>query len=215
MALPIIPKVEFNFEVLLYVTILVYLSPGSFSRSAIRWYQNSISKHTYRSSCYSRLLKQGKILHQKDLRGLCAAKYSILRALTHWFVLFLSILSPKEVISPFWMRTRPSCKIWPTIQCAVITSVFLVLWSAGHLGCVWGGKSINNGVITGKCFWSRTSRAHSCIALAPLIRLFCRLQSCERQPCHNLWLKLTLKEIVSNGSLEMPRCSLKRSREAK
>ena len=37
------------------------------------------------------------------------------------------------------MRTRPSCKIWPTIQHAVITSVFLILWSAGHLGCVLGG----------------------------------------------------------------------------
>ena len=47
-ALPIVPKVEFIFEVLLYVTILVYLSPESCSRSAIR-YQNSISKHTHRS----------------------------------------------------------------------------------------------------------------------------------------------------------------------
>ena len=47
-ALPIVSKVEFIFEVLLYITILVYLSPGSCSRSAIR-YQNSISKHTHRS----------------------------------------------------------------------------------------------------------------------------------------------------------------------
>ena len=47
-ALQIVPKVEFNFEVLLYITILVYLSPGSCSRSVIR-YQNSISKHTHRS----------------------------------------------------------------------------------------------------------------------------------------------------------------------
>ena len=55
-----------------YITISVYLSPGSCSRSAIR-YQNSISKHRHRSSCYSRLLKQGKILHPKGLRGLCIA----------------------------------------------------------------------------------------------------------------------------------------------
>ena len=44
-ALPIVPKVEFNFEVILYITISVFLSPGSCFKSAIR-YQNSISKHT-------------------------------------------------------------------------------------------------------------------------------------------------------------------------
>ena len=44
-ALPIVPKVDFNFEVLLCITILVCLSPGSCSRSTIS-YQNSISKPT-------------------------------------------------------------------------------------------------------------------------------------------------------------------------
>ena len=198
MALPIVPKVEFNFEVLLYITILVYLSPGSCSRSAIR-YQNSISKHAHRSSCYSRLLKQGKFFTRKIWEDSALPNIPFLG----------------HVISPLGMRTRPSCKIWPTIQRVMITTVFLTLWSAGHLGCVWGRKRINNGVITGEIFWPGTSRAHSCIALAPLIRLFCRLQSYERQPCHNLWLKLTLKDIVSNGIFEMPRCSLKRAREAK
>ena len=71
-ALPIVPKVEFNFEVILYIAISVFLSPGSCFKSAIR-YQNSISKRMHRSSCYSRLLKEGKILHQKGLRGLCTA----------------------------------------------------------------------------------------------------------------------------------------------
>ena len=46
-ALPIVPKVEFNFEVILYITILVFLSPGSCFKSTIR-YQNLISKHTDR-----------------------------------------------------------------------------------------------------------------------------------------------------------------------
>ena len=46
-ALPIVPKVEFNFEVILYITISVFLRPGSCFKSAIR-YQNSISKHTDR-----------------------------------------------------------------------------------------------------------------------------------------------------------------------
>ena len=45
LGIPIVPKVEFNLEVLPYITILVYLTPGSCSISAIR-YQNSISKHT-------------------------------------------------------------------------------------------------------------------------------------------------------------------------
>ena len=45
MALAIVPKVEFNFEVILFITISVFLSPGSCFKSAIR-YQNSISKHT-------------------------------------------------------------------------------------------------------------------------------------------------------------------------
>ena len=46
-ALPIVPKVEFNFEVILYIIISVFLSPGSCFKSAIR-YQNSISKQTDR-----------------------------------------------------------------------------------------------------------------------------------------------------------------------
>ena len=46
-ALPIVPKVEFNFEAILYITILVFLSPGSCFKSTIR-YQNLISKHTDR-----------------------------------------------------------------------------------------------------------------------------------------------------------------------
>ena len=38
-----------------------------------------------------------------------------------------------------------------------------------------GWKSINNGVTTGGLFWPGASRERSCFALAPLIRLFCRL----------------------------------------
>ena len=43
----IVRKVEFNFEVILYITIFVSLSPGSCFKSAI-CYQNSILKHTNR-----------------------------------------------------------------------------------------------------------------------------------------------------------------------
>ena len=57
--LTISTKFEFNFEVTLYITILVFLSPGTHFKSAI-CYQTSISKEE----------KEGKILHQKGLRSL-------------------------------------------------------------------------------------------------------------------------------------------------
>ena len=48
--LPIFPKIEFNFEVILYILILVFLSPGSCFKSMI-CYQNSISKQKFRHVC--------------------------------------------------------------------------------------------------------------------------------------------------------------------
>ena len=47
-ALPVIPKVEFNFVVILYITILVLLSPASCFKSAIR-YQSKLDVKAYRS----------------------------------------------------------------------------------------------------------------------------------------------------------------------
>ena len=82
-----------------------------------------------------------------------------------------SNFSIRDENKTFWSFT---CKIWPTIQCAVITIVFLTVWLAGHKGCVWGRKSINNGVITVGFFWPRALRVRSCIEQTPLIRLFCR-----------------------------------------
>ena len=56
------------------------------------------------------------------------------------------------------MRTRP-WKFYmkdlahnPPWSAAVITIVFLTLWLACHLGCVWGRKSLNNGMATGGIF---------------------------------------------------------------
>ena len=108
-----------------------------------------------RSACYSRLLKEWKILHQKRLRGLCIAWYSILRALKHyWFVFFRFFFKShaKEVISLFWDENKTlqvSHVRWFGPQGAVITTVFLTLWLAGHWRCDRGRKSINNGVLTG------------------------------------------------------------------
>ena len=41
-ALLIVPQVEFNFEVILYITILVFVSPGSCFKSAIRFQSRQI-----------------------------------------------------------------------------------------------------------------------------------------------------------------------------
>ena len=41
-AFPIVPKVEFNLEVILYITILVFVSPGSCFKSAIRFQSRQI-----------------------------------------------------------------------------------------------------------------------------------------------------------------------------
>ena len=166
----IVPKVEFNFEVLLYITILVYLSPGSCSRSAIR-YQNSISKHTHRSHVIRGCRRKEKFFTRKvwEDSALLKIPFGHLNIDLCFSYLVKSQRSNFSILSFIG-------KIWPTIQRAVITIVFLTLWLAGHIGCVWGRKSINNGVITGGYFWPRASRARSCIALAPLIRLFCRLR---------------------------------------
>ena len=64
-ALPVVPKVEFNVVVTLYITILVFLSPGTCFKSTIPFQ----SKHIV--MLFEAV--EGKILHQKGLRGLCTA----------------------------------------------------------------------------------------------------------------------------------------------
>ena len=57
-----VPKVEFNVIVTLYITILVSLSPGTCFKSTIRFQSVMLFEAV-----------EGKILHQKGLRGLCTA----------------------------------------------------------------------------------------------------------------------------------------------
>ena len=93
-ALPIVPKVEFNLEVLLYITILIYLSPGSCSRSAIR-YQNSISKHTHRSHVIRGCRRKEKFFTRKVWEDSALLKIPFWRHLNIDFFFFPIYSSPK------------------------------------------------------------------------------------------------------------------------
>ena len=73
--------------------------------------------------------------------------------------------------------------IWPTPR-AVITTVFRTLWLASYWVCVWGQKSLNNGMRTDGIFWrssyatlaSRLPHFHLCSPEMPKeLHLFCRL----------------------------------------
>ena len=66
MVLSIVLKVDFNFELILYITILVFLSPGSHFKSMI-CIQNSLESVLI--VLFSPRLKEGKIIHQKGLRA--------------------------------------------------------------------------------------------------------------------------------------------------
>jgi len=67
MALPIVLKIKLNFEAILYITIFVFLNPGSCFKSAI-CIQNSLERAPI--VMFSWQFKEGKILHQEGLRTL-------------------------------------------------------------------------------------------------------------------------------------------------
>ena len=64
--LPIMLKADFNFELILYIAIFVFLSPGSCFKSAI-CIQNSLESALI--VLFWPRLKEGKIIHQKGLRA--------------------------------------------------------------------------------------------------------------------------------------------------
>ena len=65
MALPFVLNAKFDLELILYITIFVFLSPGSCFKSAI-CIQNSLESATI--ILFSPRLKEGKIFFQKGLR---------------------------------------------------------------------------------------------------------------------------------------------------
>ena len=121
------------------------LSPGTCFKSTI-CFQSTQIVYVIRG-CWR------KILHQKGFRGLCTADF-ILRALKHWFVIFLSIEVPKKQFLRFGdgNKTLEILHVRFDPQRSVISIVFLTLRLAGHLGCVWGRKSLKNGMETGGIF---------------------------------------------------------------
>ena len=64
--LPIMLKDDINFELILYITIFVFLSPGSCFKSAI-CIQNSLESTLI--VLFSPRSKEGKTIHQKGLRA--------------------------------------------------------------------------------------------------------------------------------------------------
>ena len=66
LVLPIMLIADFNFELILYIAIFVFLSPDSCFKSAI-CIQNSLESATI--VLFSSRLKKGKIIHQKGLRA--------------------------------------------------------------------------------------------------------------------------------------------------
>ena len=65
-ALPIMLKAEFNFDLILYITIFAFQSPGSCFKSVI-CIQNSLESAPI--ILFSPQLKEGKIIHLKGLNA--------------------------------------------------------------------------------------------------------------------------------------------------
>lgn len=73
-ALPVGIKAEFNFELILYITIFVFLSPGSFFKSVIcfkSWTVLKIHLKAHQSFCFRRSWREEKLFTRKVWR-LCS-----------------------------------------------------------------------------------------------------------------------------------------------
>ena len=178
-ALPIVPKVEFNFEEILYITISVLLSPGSCFKSTIR-YQNSISiQSTQIVMLFDAVEGRKNSSPQRFERTLHRL---IFHSEGTWILI---------CVFPFFLKSQTS-NFSKTLevfgpQRAVITTVFLTLWLGGHWGCVWGRKSLNNSMRTGGIFNAPRSRATRASRSPPFrlhspkipkkYGLFCRLEA--------------------------------------
>ena len=104
MALPIVPKVEFNFEIMLYITIFLYESPGSCFKSAI-CNQNSLESAPI--ALFLRQLKEGNVFHQKGLM----TQYTLIlhseATLTLICVFPFHLKFQRSNFSTLGMKTRP------------------------------------------------------------------------------------------------------------
>ena len=113
----------------------------------------------HRLSCYSRLLKEGKKTSpdrfERTLPSLIfhfegTYRLTLICVFPVYFKSqrsYFPVRDENKTLKVLHVRFRP--------HRTAITIVFLTLWLAGHLGCVWGRRSINNGVTTGRFFWPR------------------------------------------------------------
>ena len=97
---PIVLKADLNFELILYITIVVFWSPGSCFKFAI------CIQYTLKSAAiilFLLRLKEGKIIHQKGMRALSAIciQYTLESAA---IVLFLPRLKEGKIIHQKGMR---------------------------------------------------------------------------------------------------------------
>ena len=101
--LPIMLKADFNFELILYITIFVFLSPGSCFKSAI-CIQNSLESASI--VLFSSRLKEGKIIHQKGLRASFTLIFHSEATLTSIYVFPFHLKCQRSNLSVLGMKTR-------------------------------------------------------------------------------------------------------------
>ena len=101
--LSIMLKADFNFELILYITIVVFLSPGSCYKSAI-CIQNSLESAAI--VLFSAWSKEGKIIHQKGLRALFTLIFHSEATLTSIYVFPFHFKCQRSNLSVLGMKTR-------------------------------------------------------------------------------------------------------------
>ena len=121
-ALQILLKVEFNFEVIIYITIFVcHIRKAALNMwSVLKTYLKVL-----RSSCCHGDCRK-KNVFTRNVWGLCTPWFSVLRPPKDWFVIFLSILKPKAVISP-WIGILKEKNVFQHASSEVLT---VVLWES-------------------------------------------------------------------------------------
>ena len=124
--LPIVPKTDLDFELILYITILfskvqaAALNPRSVFKTHLK---------AHRSSCFHRRWRKQKLFTRK-VWGLRSRWSSILRPPKHLFMFSLSILSAREVICPFteWKQDSESLKTSPATRHNYLHFFERVIW---------------------------------------------------------------------------------------
>ena len=96
-------KADFNFELILYITIVVFWSPGSCYKSAI-CIQNSLESVAI--ILFSARSKEGKIIHQKGLRASFTLIFHSEATLTSIYVFPFHLKCQRSNLSVLGMKTR-------------------------------------------------------------------------------------------------------------